>query len=521
MAVKAALLSVSDKTGIVDLAKGLAKMGVTLYSTGGTARAIREAGLDVVDVSDITGFPECLDGRVKTLHPKVHGALLYMRDNEEHRRQKEELDIPDIDMVVVNLYPFRETIAKPDCTLEDAIENIDIGGPTMLRSAAKNWPFVTVVVDPGDYRKVLDEMRQNGGDTVKETRFLLATKVFAHTCSYDTAIANYLEGRQGDGKMPSTLRIEASKALSLRYGENPHQQAAFYALPGAKEPGATTARQLSGKELSFNNIIDLHAAIEIVKEIERPTCAVIKHTNPCGAAVAEVLSAAFENAYAGDPVSAFGSIVAFNREVDEDTAEKMTEGEKFVEAVIAPAFSGKAFSILTTKPKWGKNVRLMETGPLGVRDGSEVDMKRVTGGILVQERDLGFPEFDQLKVVTEAKPSEKQMEDLKFAWVICKHVKSNTILLAKDGMVVGVGAGQMSRVDSSIIAARKAGERSMGAVLASDAFFPFPDAVEAAAEAGVAAMIQPGGAKRDEDVIAACNKLGIPMVFTGRRHFKH
>ena len=521
MAVKAALLSVSDKTGISDLAKGLVKMGVKLISTGGTAKALRQAGLEVADVSDITGFPECLDGRVKTLHPKVHGALLYMRDNKEHRRQKEELGIPDIDMVVVNLYPFRQTIAKPGCTLEEAIENIDIGGPTMLRSAAKNWPFVTVVVDPADYKKVLDEMKANGGDTKKETRFVLATKVFAHTSSYDMAIANYLEARNSESEMPKTLRIEAPLVSSLRYGENPHQKAAFYKLPGAEEAGVAIAKFISGKELSFNNIIDLHAAIEIVKDLDDPACAIIKHTNPCGCAIADELATAFQRAYEGDPVSAFGCVIGMNREVDMKAAEAMVEGQKFIEAVIAPSYEEQAVEILTKRAGWGKNVRLMMTGPLGCRDPNEVDMKRVTGGILIQERDLGFPEFNELKVVTKLKPTKDQLVDLKFAWIIAKHVKSNTILLAKDKMVVGVGAGQMSRVESSIIASRKAGERAKGSCLASDAFFPFADGVEAAAEAGVAAIIQPGGSKKDDEVIAAADKLGIAMVFTGRRHFKH
>lgn len=520
MPIKAALLSVSDKTGIQEFAGGLAGMSVKLVSTGGTARSLRQAGLTVADVSEITGFPECLDGRVKTLHPKVHGGLLYVRDNPQHLQQKQQLGIPDIDMVVVNLYPFEETIARPQCSLEEAVENIDIGGPTMLRSAAKNWPFVTVIVDPADYDTVLKEMKKNSGDTTRDTRYRLACKVFAHTAHYDKAIADYLEARLEQG-LPSTLRIEAKKAFDLRYGENPHQTAAFYRLLKSGEPGVASAAMLSGKELSFNNILDADAAIEIVKDFAEPACAVIKHTNPCGAAVANDLASAFEKAYAGDPLSAFGSILAFNREVDEAAAMRMSEGDKFVEAVIAPGYQPKALEILTTRPKWGKSVRLLATGALGARDAAEYDLKKVTGGLLLQQRDAGYPELETLTVVTEKSPSREQLADLKFAWRICRHVKSNAIVLARDGMLLGVGAGQMSRVDATFMAAHKAGERARGAVLASDAFFPFPDAIELAFDAGIAAILQPGGAKGDDAVVAACNRFGIAMLFSGRRHFRH
>ncbi len=517
--IKRALLSVSDKSGIVDFARALGEMGAELVSTGGTARKLREAGLTVRDVSELTGFPEIMDGRVKTLHPKVHGGLLNIRGNAEHEKAKEELGIADIDLVCVNLYPFEATVAKPEVKMEDAVENIDIGGPTMLRSAAKNWKYVTVVVDPADYSRVVDEMRANDGATTYELRTELARKVFAHTSRYDSAIIGYLEGVAAEGA-PEFLRVAPERVQVLRYGENPHQAAAFYREPGAKGPSVGSAKKLSGKQLSYNNIIDLDAALAIVLDFDEPCASVIKHTNPCGAAVGEDLVDAFKKGYACDPVSAFGSVVGLNGRVTADLAEALAETGRFLEAVIAPGFDEEAVRILTKKPSWAKSVRLLATGEF--KDAAaQWGMKSVSGGYLLQEIDRGFPELDGLKTVTRRKPSESELADLKVAWKFCKHVKSNTITLLKDGALVGVGAGQMSRVDSVVIAARKAGERSKGSVLASDAFFPFRDGVDAAAKAGATAIIQPGGSKRDDEVVAACEEHAIAMVLSGRRHFRH
>ena len=517
--IKRALLSVSDKAGVVDLARGLSEMGVELVSTGGTARALREAGLEVRDVSELTGFPEIMDGRVKTLHPKVHGGLLNIREDPEHDRAKKELGIEDIDLVCVNLYPFEEAITKPDLELEEAVENIDIGGPTMLRSAAKNWKYVTVVTDPGDYSRVVEEMRANGGATSLELRTELARKVFAYTSRYDSAITRYLEGLGADGA-PEFLRLAPERVQILRYGENPHQRAAFYREPGAKGPSVGSAKKLSGKDLSYNNILDLDAALAIVLDFKEPCASVIKHTNPCGAAVGKDLADAFKKAYECDPVSAFGSVVGLNRRVEANLARVLAETGQFLEAVIAPEFDGEAVRILTEKSSWAKSVRLLEAGEFKDAAG-EWSVKSVSGGYLLQEIDRGFTELDGLRAVTKRQPNEAELAELKVAWKFCKHVRSNAIALLKNGALVGVGAGQMSRVDSAMIAARKAGERSEGAVLASDAFFPFRDGVDVAAKAGVAAIIQPGGSKRDEDVIAACDGHGMAMVFTGRRHFRH
>jgi len=520
--IQRALVSVSDKGGLGGFVKDLAGMGVKIISTGGTAKLLRGEGIDVMDISDFTGFPEMMDGRVKTLHPKVHGGLLNLRENPEHQRAKAENAIEDIDLVVVNLYPFEATVAKEGVAVEEAVEQIDIGGPSMLRSAAKNHAYVTVVVDPADYKVVLDEMRAHDGDTTIETRRKLACKVFSRTAAYDAAIATWLEGAFLGGTQ--ALRAGAPLAATLRYGENPHQKAAFFREAVApKEPSAAFAKQLGGKELSFNNYLDLEAALEIVKDFADPAASVIKHTNPCGAAVGADLVDAFRRAYAGDPVSAFGSIVGLNREVDEGAADALAMKDSFLEAVIAPSFTKGAVNVLTTKCKWGRNVRLMEAGALtGSRDASERDVRKILGGWLVQDRDaVGEADFAELHVATKRKPTDAEIADLRFAWVITKHVKSNAIVFVKDRAIVGTGAGQMSRVDSTEIARMKAGDRAKGAALGSDAFFPFPDAVEIAAKAGITAIIQPGGAKRDKEVVAACDANGVAMVLTGRRHFRH
>lgn len=521
--IQRALISVFDKTGIEAFAEGLASHGVELVSTGGTAKALRNAGLKVIDISELTGFPEMLDGRVKTLHPKVHGGLLYRRELEAHRTQVAEHGIQDIDLVAVNLYPFEQTIAKPGIGLEDAIEQIDIGGPSMLRSAAKNWESVTVVCDPMDYTDILAEMKDNHGHTRRESRLRLAAKVFATTSRYDAAICGYLEG-QGQEGPANTFSMHGVLRQPLRYGENPHQKAAFYAVPGCREPSIGEARQLSGKELSFNNILDLASALEIVKDFAEPCACVIKHNNPCGCAVHDDdLLEAFKQAHAGDPLSAFGGVIGLNRKVDARVAAEIAAPDRFVEAIVAPLFAREALDVLTTKPKWGRNVRLLETGPFeGFKTpAGERDVRRIVGGILVQDRDRKDNEWAELKTVTKREPTDAELKALKFAQIVCKHVRSNAIVYAQGTAIVGVGAGQMSRVDSVEIASRKAGAKAKGAVMASDAFFPFPDGIEAAAKAGIKAVIQPGGSVKDDDVIAACDKLGIAMVFTGVRHFKH
>jgi phosphoribosylaminoimidazolecarboxamide formyltransferase / IMP cyclohydrolase len=525
--VERALISVSDKAGIVNFAQALVSRGVEIISTGGTAKLLEQSGVPVIEISRYTGYPEMMDGRVKTLHPKVHGGLLAVRDNPAHVKAMTDNDIQRIDMVCVNLYPFEATVARPDCTLEEAIENIDIGGPSMLRSAAKNHKFVTVITDPGRYDDVIASMDAHDGATDEALRAELALEVFERTGAYDAAIARYLAanhpGVARESDYPDTLVIAAHKAQDLRYGENPHQSAAYFVEGGVKEPSVSTARQLSGKELSFNNIIDINGALEVVKEFKQPAVSVIKHTNPCGAAVGDSLADVFERAYSGDPISAFGCVIGSNRTIDRATAEKMAEGQKFVESIIAPDFEPEAIEVLTTKPKWGKNVRLLAVGDLSdypVAEG-QWDIKRVVGGILVQGRDLKLIGDEGLKVVTERAPTDKEMADLEFAWIICKHLKSNAVCLAANGTLVGAGAGQMKRVDSSRIAAMIAGDRAKGSVLASDAFFPFADGVEEAAAAGATAIIQPGGSRGDAEVIAAANKADIAMVFTGMRHFKH
>lgn len=512
-----ALISVSDKSGVVEFSRQLAGYGVELLSTGGTAKLLREAGLAVKDVSEFTGFPEMLDGRVKTLHPKVHGGLLGMRSNPEHVAKMKEHGIENIDMVVVNLYPFEATTAKEGCHLEDAIENIDIGGPTMLRSAAKNYPDVTVLVDSADYAQVLDEMKSSAGAVSAATNFALAVKVFQHTAAYDGAISNYLGARLTAEvqEYPPTFTLQVKKAQDLRYGENPHQTAAFYVESSITEPCVSNAVQLQGKELSFNNIIDLDAAIETVKEFEQSAAVIIKHTNPCGVALADSPLTAYLKARECDPVSAFGGIVGFNRTVDAETAKELTS--TFLEAVIAPGYSEEALAIFTAK----KNVRVMQVPLLDSYVAGGFDLKRVTGGLLLQGRDLGMVNALECRVVTERTPTVSEYEALDFAWRVCKHVKSNAIVFSNRDQTVGIGAGQMSRVDSSKIAVQKALLPIRGTVLASDAFFPFRDGVDAAAEAGVTAIIQTGGSVRDEEVIKAANEHGIAMLFTTMRHFRH
>ena len=512
--VSRALLSVSDKTGLVDFARGLAECGIDLISTGGTRKALADAGLRVRDISEVTGFPEMLDGRVKTLHPLVHGGLLAIRDNPQHMATCKEHNIGLIDLVVVNLYPFEQTLAKAGSTPEEIIENIDIGGPSMLRSASKNFHDVSVVIDPADYPDVLKEIRDQGGTTLA-TRQKLAAKAFARTASYDAAIAGWFAAQAGE-MFPPTLNLSFRRRSPLRYGENPHQQAAFYVEPNANFPCVATAEVLQGKELSYNNLLDLDSALNLVREFAEPAAVVLKHSNPCGAAVAATLVEAFENAWAGDPLSAFGGIIGCNREVDEATARRIIADKRFVECVIAPGFSASGLDVLKAKT----NMRLLRTGPL-TATASRLDFRRIDGGLLVQERDLPADDFKNVTVKTKREPSAAELADLKFAWRVCKHVKSNAIVLAKGGMVVGVGAGQMSRVFAVQQSAQKAGERSRGSVLASDAFFPFPDNVEEAAKVGVTAIAQPGGSVKDADSIAACDQHNIAMAFTGVRHFRH
>lgn len=512
MAVKRALLSVSNKEGIVSLAKQLVELGVEIISTGGTKKVLAEAGVPVIGISDVTGFPEILDGRVKTLHPIIHGGLLAIRDNERHQNELREHHITPIDLVVVNLYPFQQTIAKSDVTFAEAIENIDIGGPTMLRAAAKNHQYVTVVVDPADYDKVVQELKEHG-DVSAETKLKLAAKVFRHTAAYDAMIAEYLTNKTGE-EYPESLTITFEKKQALRYGENPHQTAAFYKKPLGSSFSIAKATQLHGKELSYNNINDANAALQIVKEFAEPAAVAVKHMNPCGVGTGATIYEAFTKAYEADPTSIFGGIIALNREVDKETAEKMHE--IFLEIVIAPSFCKEALDILTQK----KNIRLL-TVDFAAPNTKEKLLVSVQGGLLVQEADTRTLDDAELKVVTKREPTEQEWEALRFAWKVVKHVKSNAIVLAKDGMTIGVGAGQMNRVGAAKIAIEQAGEKAKGAVLASDAFFPMDDTVEAAAKAGITAIIQPGGSIRDADSIKKADEYGIAMVFTGIRHFKH
>ncbi len=519
-AIKRALISVSDKTGVVDLARELSSFGVVLLSTGGTAKMIRDAGIPVMDVSDYTGFPEMMDGRVKTLHPMIHGALLGLRDNPEHVNAMAKHAIEPIDMVVVNLYPFEATVAKEGCSLEDAIENIDIGGPTMLRSAAKNNKFVTVLVDPADYESVIAEMKQNSGEVSVATNFQLGVKVYQHTAAYDGAISNWLGKRTSEdaADFAPTLTLQFQKSQGMRYGENPHQKAAFYVEKNITEASIATARQLQGKALSYNNIGDTDAALECIKQFaEVPACVIVKHANPCGVATGATLLDAYQRAFSTDPESSFGGIIAFNRELDAETAQAIVD-KQFVEVIIAPKVVVTVHEIIAKK----KNVRLLECGEWPAETAQRLDYKRVNGGLLVQEADLLLN--TDLKVVTKRAPTDKERQDLDFAWRGAKFVKSNAIVYCRDGMTIGVEAGQMSRVNSARIAAIKAEHAGLdikGAAMASDAFFPFRDGIDNAAAVGVTAVIQPGGSIRDEEVIAAADEAGIAMLFTGMRHFRH
>jgi phosphoribosylaminoimidazolecarboxamide formyltransferase/IMP cyclohydrolase len=515
--IRRALLSVSDKAGLVEFAQGLADLGVALISTGGTRKELAAAGLKVIDISEVTGFPEMLDGRVKTLHPRIHGGILAIRDDPKHTATLAEHKIEPIDLVVVNLYPFEQTVARPGSTREEIIENIDIGGPSLIRAAAKNFGGVAVVTSPGQYFGTLTEIRASGGALSQETRERLAAEAFLCTAAYDHAIADYFTGQT---EVPDRLVLSFDKKSGLRYGENPHQLAAFYVERGFRGTSVATAEVLNGKELSYNNLLDLDSALNLVREFRTPAACVIKHNNPCGAALGETLTEAFQKAYEGDAVSAFGGILAFNRELDEATATLITEPNRFVEAIIAPGYSDAALKLLTTRPKWGKNVRILSAGRLE-GGSSPFDYRRVDGGLLVQVRDAGGDDFADAKIVTQRAPTDTERDDLIFAWRVCKHVKSNAIVLAKDRMIVGVGAGQMSRIDSTEIAIKKAGERVRGSVLASDAFFPFRDNIDAAAKAGVTAIAEPGGSVRDAEAIAACDENGIAMLFTGVRHFRH
>jgi phosphoribosylaminoimidazolecarboxamide formyltransferase/IMP cyclohydrolase len=521
--IRRALLSVSDKTNLLEFARGLAALNIELVSTGGTHKVLAEGGLAVREVSDLTGFPEMLGGRVKTLHPRVHGGILAVRDDAEHAAALAEHGIEPIDLVVCNLYPFEATVARPGSSHEEIIENIDIGGPAMVRSAAKNYADVAVLTDPSQYTAVLDELRVYNGALTLATRERLAGAAFARTAAYDRAVSAYFAGHAGTEEFPPRLELGFERKALLRYGENPHQKAAFYVEPAARPDAVARAAVLHGKELSFNNLLDLDSALNLVREFAAPAAAVIKHNNPCGCAVAETLTQAFRKAFEGDPLSAYGGVLGFNRPVDEATALQISEPNRFVECIIAPDYSPEAFGVLTTRPSWRKSVRLLRTGPLAPREakGARLDFRRLDGGLLAQERDIGGDDFALAKVVTKRAPTEQEWADLRFAWAVCKHVKSNAIVLARGEMVVGVGAGQMSRVDSVHIAVRKAGERSRVSVLASDAFFPFRDNVDEAARAGVTAVVQPGGSVRDADAVAACDEHGLAMVFTGVRHFRH
>ena len=523
MPLQRALISVFDKTGIVDFAKKLAVLRIEILSTGGSAKILREAGLSVRDVSEFTGWPEMLGGRVKTLHPKVHGGLLFRRNLAEDQKQAAEHGIAPIDLVVVNLYPFEATAAKKDLTAEDLIENIDIGGPTMLRSAAKNFESVTVITDPADYDRVARELEASR-ETLLATRLDLARKVFAATSGYDGMIATELERLSASANhvvltakpvLPERLHLAFRRQQELRYGENPHQAAALY-IPASRPPqGLAAAKQLQGKELSYNNFVDLEAARSLAAEFSQPAAVIIKHNNPCGTAEQETLRDAYLKALACDPISAFGGVLAFNRPVDAATAEEVAK--LFAECVAAPTFDEKAKSIFAAK----KNLRLLELAPGRLEPDHELQLKRILGGMLVQQPDLGQINDAELRTVTKRVPSPEEMHNMRFAWKVCKHVKSNAIVFARDGATLGVGAGQMSRVDSVKLAVMKAQSPLQGSVVASDAFFPFPDGVEEAAKAGATAVIQPGGSVRDNDVIEAANRLGLAMVFTGMRHFLH
>ncbi|MCI0360354.1 MAG: bifunctional phosphoribosylaminoimidazolecarboxamide formyltransferase/IMP cyclohydrolase [Planctomycetaceae bacterium] len=516
--VQRALISVSDKTGLAELARGLVAAGVELYSTGGTRAFLLKLGIDVRDVARYTGFPEMMEGRVKTLHPKIFGGILCRRDNPDDMQSVSEHDIATFELVVVNLYPFQQTIAKPGVTAAEAIENIDIGGPSLVRAAAKNHSFVAIATSPEQYAEILDEI-QAGGTTLA-LRQKLAGAAYTSTAAYDTTISSWFAGQDDDSLFPPTLFISLDKQADLRYGENAHQQAAVYVDRAAHGVSLVRARQLSGKDLSYNNLLDLDNALAIVRAFAEPAAAVIKHNNPCGAAVGADLAEAARKALDGDPLSAFGGVLAFNRVVDAATSELLATPGLFIEAIVAPEFDPAALQILTTRPKWKANVRLMAAGPLD-SSPSAINYRHIEGGMLVQEADVQADPEKEWKIVTHSSPPGELMPDLRFGWALVRHVKSNAIVLAKGRSLIGCGAGQMSRVDSVEIAIQKAGPRAAGSILASDAFFPFADSIAKAAAAGIAAIIQPGGSVRDDEVIASCNEHGIGMIFTGRRHFKH
>ncbi|HVX11727.1 MAG TPA: bifunctional phosphoribosylaminoimidazolecarboxamide formyltransferase/IMP cyclohydrolase [Pirellulales bacterium] len=534
-AIARAIISVSDKQGLAAFARGLAAAGVELYSTGGTRRHLEENGLGVMDVAAYTGFPEMLDGRVKTLHPKIHGGILGRRDQPDDMEALRRHGIHTFDLVVVNLYPFEATVARADVDDAEAIEQIDIGGPSLVRAAAKNHAFVTVVTSPRQYAEVLAEVATAKRTTI-ELRRRLAGAAFDHTAHYDRAIADYFArtaqtrreplagdavGTVADERLfPDRWKLELDRQEILRYGENPHQRAALYAEPNVSGANLVSARQLHGKELSYNNLLDLDSALAIVRSVPKPAVVVIKHNNPCGAAAADELAIATRRALDGDPLSAFGSVLGFNRPLDAASAEVLAEPGRFVEAIVAPGFSAEALEILTTRPKWKSNVRLMEVAALE-REQPRWDLRRLAGGLLVQEADILADPDDEWRVATRRQPTARERQELRFAWAMVRHVKSNAIVVTKDEMLLGVGAGQMSRVDSVEIALKKSGAGARGAALGSDAFFPFADSIAAAATAGVTAIIQPGGSRNDEEVIAACDERGLAMILTGRRHFKH
>ena len=517
--IQRALISVSDKLGLGQFAQGLAAAGVEIFSTGGTRKYLQEQGLAVRDVAEYTGFPEMLEGRVKTLHPKVHGGILARRDRPDDLESLARHGIVLFDLVVVNLYPFAATVARSDVTIEEAIEQIDIGGPSLIRAAAKNHQFVTVATNAEQYSAILDEINRARGTSLSLRRQLAQT-AFAHTASYDQAIAAYLTRQAESELLPPQLDVQLRRKAILRYGENPHQQAALYADPGARGANLVSAQQLAGKELSYNNLLDLDSALALARALPDSAVVVIKHNNPCGAASAAQLFVAARRALEGDPLSAFGSVLGFNRTLDAETAEALCEPGLFIEAIVAPDYETRAVEILTTQPKWKANVRLLKVGAI---EGPPAlwHLRQIEGGMLLQEADTQEDPESAWRVATQAQPTDEQMADLRFAWAVVRHVKSNAIVVARDRMVLGVGAGQMSRVDSVELALKKAGPRAAGALLASDAFFPFADSIEQAAQAGIRAVIQPGGSRRDDEVLQAANRHSLPMVITGRRHFKH
>jgi phosphoribosylaminoimidazolecarboxamide formyltransferase / IMP cyclohydrolase len=522
--IQRALLSVSDKRGLESFARMLQQSGVELLATGGTRKVLLDAGLEVGEVSEMTGFPEMMDGRVKTLHPRVHGGILALREESAHVASMQEHGIPAIDMVVINLYPFEETVAREGIERAEAVEQIDIGGPAMIRSAAKNHRHVAVVTDPEDYGRILEAMEQGDGALPEGLMRELALKAFGLTARYDAAISRWLLEQEGpEAGFPESYSFAGRKVSELRYGENPHQSAAFFEISGFTGPSLASAEFLGGKALSYNNLVDLDAALKLGSEFERPFVGVSKHNNPCGAACADTVSEALADAWAGDPISAFGSVLCFNRPVDLASAQFLTSENRFVEAIVAPSFDDDAYELLRTGAKWGKNVRLLACGPIGpdARHSARLEGKPLAGGFLLQGVDRAVDSEEDLKVVSEIEPTTEQRKSLLFASIVCKHVKSNAIVLATGERILGVGAGQMSRVDSVKIAVEKAGDEAPGSVLASDAFFPFPDGVETALNAGVCAFLEPGGSIRDKAVIAACDQGGASMVFTGVRHFRH